>query len=383
MASVTAGSIRRELAESTKVALVQDWFFAPGGAEAVAAELLRVVPSADVFTTFADRMTARELGPRLHTWPLQRLLGPTRRYRSLLPLYPLWFDRLDLQRYELVVSSSSGFAKAVRTRPGALHVSYTHYPNRYAWESDRYLAESGLPGPAKAVARAFAPWLRRWDRRTSRRPDVLIASSTAVQQRIEELWDRPSQVIHPPVAVDHIPATGEDDGYLLVVSRVVAHRRLDLLVDAARSLDRPVVVVGDGPELADLQRRAGATVRFTGRIPRAETIRFMQRAHAYVVPGEEAFGIAPVEAMAAGKPVVAFRAGGSLDTVIDGVTGVFFDEATPAALADAAGRLDALHLDAEALRTHAEQFSSEVFRARFAALLGSLGVSSALYDAGG
>ena len=363
----------------SRSAIVQDWFFAPGGAERVAEELLRIVPDADVFTSFADRQTSSELAGRLHTWPLQRVMGPTRRYRAFLPVYPFWFSRLNLTACDLVISSCSAFAKSVRTRPDATHIAYIHTPMRYAWDREGYLAASSLPGPARLAAGLLHPWLRKWDRRMARRPDVLIANSAAVQARIREFWGLEADVIHPPVDVEGIDVSREDDGYLLVVSRVHAYRRLDLLVRAASLLGRRTIVVGDGPELPSLRSIAGPSVEFVGAKGRDEVREYMRRCHTYVVPGDEAFGIAPVEAMAAGKPVVAYRAGGALDTVSDGVSGVLFDEQTPAALAEAIERADGISFDPAAIRANAERFSASVFRAKFIDLLRRLGVDPSLY----
>lgn len=371
-----AGSDRR-----ARAAIAHDWFYQPGGGENVALELARMLPGADVYTSFADQPSAAELGRRLHTWPLQRLVGPTRRYRYLLPLYPLWFGTLDLRGYELVISSCSGFAKGVRTSPSSPHVAYIHTPLRYAWQRDTYLRTSSLPWAARASARLLHPVLRRWDRAAARGPDVLIANSVSIQRQIQDVWGLPSEVIHPPVRLDDIPISVQDDGYLLVVSRVVAYRRLDLIVEAARRIDRPVVIAGDGPEIAKLRALAGETVRFVGAQDRAGVRDLLARCHAYVVPGDEPFGIAPVEAMAAGKPVVAFRAGGALETVVDGTTGALFDEQTPDALADAVDRLDRLSFDPAVIRRNAERFSPDVFRRRIGEVLRGLNVDPSLYVA--
>lgn len=364
-------------------ALVQDWFYAPGGAERVADELLQLVSEAEVFTSFADRATASRLGPALHTWPLQRVLGPTRAYRAFLPLYPLWFGSLDLRGFDLVISSCSAFAKAVRTRPSATHIAYIHTPMRYAWDREGYLATSSLPVAARAAARVLHPFLRHWDRRMARRPDVLIANSMSVQQRIRDYWGLDSELIQPPVRMDDIPVSEADDGYLLVVSRVFAYRRLDLLVRAATSLGRRTIVVGEGPELAGLKAVAGPTVEFVGTKGREAVVDLVARCHAYVVPGDEAFGIAPVEAMAAGKPVIAYRGGGALDTMVDGMTGIFFDRQTPEALAEAIVSLDGMNFDPKVIRANAERFSAPVFRRRFVELFQRLEVDPSLYRADG
>ncbi len=364
----------------TRSALIQDFFIAPGGSEQVAIELARLLPGSDVFTTFMDA----EYGPRLdghpvHTWPLQRMRGARLRYRAFLPLYPLWFERLDLRRFDLVVSSSSAFAKAVRTRRSARHIAYVHAPMRYAWDLESYIDRSSLSPASRLAARTLRPALRWWDRRTSVRPDVVVANSLAVRDRIRRVWDRDAEVIHPPVDLSDIEPSTRDEGFLLVVARLLAYRRIDVLVDAAAHVDRPVIVIGDGLELDRLRRRAGPSVRFLGRISRDAVVDHLRRCHAYVVPGEEDFGMAPVEAMAAGKPVIAYAAGGALETVIDGKTGLFFERQTPEALVDAVQRLDRLTLDPEAIRANAERFAPPLFRRRFIELFQRLGVDPSLY----
>jgi glycosyltransferase involved in cell wall biosynthesis len=352
-------------------AVVHDFFVAEGGGEAVAVELARLLPGASVHTSFFD---ARRYGDRIdprrvHPWPLQRITGPTKRFRSLLPLYPAWFSMLDLRGADLVVGSSVAFTNAVRTRDDALHVSYVHTPMRYAWDLDTYLRGSGASGASRFGARAIRPALRRWDRWAARKPDVLIANSVTVRERIRRIWRRDAEVIHPPVDVAGIPLSTCDDGFLLVAARLLAYRRVDLAVAAAGMLGRELVVVGDGPEAPRLRAVAGPTVRFLGSVDRPTLVDLFGRCHAYLVPGVEDFGIAPVEAMAAGRPVVAFRRGGATETVVEGATGVFFDDPTPAALAEAIERVDGLDLDPPAIRAHAETFAAGVFRARLRDLL--------------
>lgn len=369
---------------AARVAVVQDWFFPGGGSERVAVRLAELLPGAEIYTSFFDPAGADgALDPqRVRTWPLQRLFGPTRRYRAFLPLYPLWFSALDLRRYDLVVSNSTAFAKAVRARRGALHIGYIHTPMRYAWDLERYLAGSSLSAPSRLAARAMAPILRRWDVATAGRPDQLVASSQASRERIGRYWQRDvAEIIHPPVDVSELTPTGQDDGYLLVAARMLAYRRLDLAIEAANRLRRELVVVGTGPEERRLRALAGPTIRFTGRVDRPTLVDLFQRAHAYLVPGEEDFGIAPVEAMAAGKPIVAFRAGGALDTVVDGVTGTFFERPDADALAEAIDRLDRLTLDPGAIRAQAERFGVGVFRRRWRELFARLGVDPTLYSA--
>ena len=366
-----------------QAAVVQDWFLPAGGSERVAVELARLLPDATVYTSFFDQSAwGHAIDPRrVRTWPLQRLLGATHRYRSLLPLYPAWFASLDLRDCDLVVSNSTAFAKAVRTRRGALHVGYIHTPMRYAWDLDRYLAGSSLSAASRLAARALAPALRRWDVATSHRPDVLIASTEAVRARIQSAWHRDAEVIFPPVDVGEIRLSTRDDGYLLVAARMVGYRRIDLAVEAATRLGRDLVVAGAGPEDRRLHSLAGRSVRFVGRVDRPILLDLFERCHAYLVPGEEDFGIAPVEAMAAGKPVIAFRAGGALETVVEGVTGLFFDRPTPRELADAIERLDTMTFDPGRIRANAQRFDLSTFRRRWRELFVRLGVDRRLYAA--
>ncbi|HYK94598.1 MAG TPA: glycosyltransferase [Candidatus Dormibacteraeota bacterium] len=363
-----------------RAAVVQDWFFAPGGSERCALELIHLLPASDVFTTFFDQIYRQEFEPsRLHTWPLQRILGPTARYRSLLPLYPLWFTMLDLRNRDLVISSSVAFSHAVRTAPSAIHVSYVYTPLRYAWDLDNYLAGSSLSALSRLGARTLRPVLQRWDRATAKRPDVIVAISETVRERVSRLWGRESEVIYPPVETASIPRSTTDDGYLLVAARMLAYRRIDLAVAAATQLSRELVVVGAGPEEQRLRAMAGATVRFLGTVDRATLVDLFSRCHAYVVPGIEDFGIAPVEAMAAGKPVVGFGSGGVAETVVDGVTGVLFDRQDVGSFCRAIERLDGMTFDPAAIRARAEMFDVAVFRSRWKELFARLGVDPVLY----
>jgi glycosyltransferase involved in cell wall biosynthesis len=210
---------------------------------------------------------------------------------------------------------------------------------------------------------------------------VLVAISEAVRGRIQRAWDRDAEVIHPPVDVAEIPISGRDEGFLLVAARMLAYRRLDLAVDACSALGRDLVVVGDGPERGRLEARAGRSIRFLGRVDRPTLIDLLAGCHAYVVPGVEDFGIAPVEAMAAGKPVVGFRAGGVAETVVDGVTGVLFERQDTPSMVEALERLETIRFAPGEIRKRAETFDRTVFLARWRALFVRLGVDPSLYSA--
>lgn len=364
-------------------AIAQDWLAAEAGSEWVTVELSRLLPTADIHTTFFDPgiFDGAIDSSRVHRWPLDRVPGARSRFRSLLPLYPVWFSLLDLRGNPLVISSSVAFTHAVRTSPRATHISYVYTPLRYAWDLDTYLDRSSWSRPARLGARILQPILRRWDLATASRPDVVVAISDEVARRIKRTWNRDAQVIYPPVDVAAIAPSSVDDGYLLVAARLLAYRRVDLVVEAASRLGRELVVVGDGPERARLESMAGPTVRFLGRVDRTTLIDLFRRCHAYVLPGIEDFGIAPVEAMAAGKPVVGIAAGGVAETVIDGVTGVLFEHQTVESLIAGLERLDALDIDPLVCRARAEEYSVAVFRARWRELFVRLGVDPSLYSA--
>ena len=366
-------------------AVVHDYFVQDGGAERVAIELANLLPRASVHTSFYDEdVFSDRLDPsRVHAWRLNSV-RLQRRFRALLPLYPLYFSALDLRDRDLVVSSSSAFAKAVRTSRKHIHVAYIHAPMRFAWQYATYSSGSSLALPARLAGRVLGAPLRTWDRRTSQRPDVLVANSNTIRERIRTFWARDAEVIHPPVSVAEFDVPTQDDGYLLVVARLLAYRRVDLAVAAAVASGRELVVVGVGPERKALEALAakGTGVRFEGNATRERVIELMSGCHAYLVPGEEDFGIAPVEAMAAGKPVVAIGRGGTAETVIDGVTGVLFDDPTSQALLEAIDHLGSLNLDPVRIKAHAQQFAPERFRSEFRRLFERLGVDPTLYAVG-
>ena len=366
-----------------RTALIHDFFIADGGAEQCAIEFARMFPTAPMHTTFFDaaRFGGRIAPERVRTWPLQRVPQLAPRFRALYPLYAAYFSMLRVDA-DLVVSSSIAFSKAVRTRDDAFHVSYVYTPMRYAWDLDTYLSQSSYSSPAKIAARLLRPTMQRWDRWTARRPDSVVAISQTVAGRIHRVWGRAvDTVIYPPVQIDEIPITMRDDGFLLVAARLLAYRRIDLAVRACTALGRELVVVGDGPERRRLEALAGPSVTFLGHIDRPALLDLFARCHAYLVPGIEDFGIAPVEAMAAGKPVIAFARGGATETVRDGVTGILVDRQDSVAFEDAIQRVDELRADPWALRKDAARFDTSHFRDAWTAFFGERGLAAGLDSA--
>lgn len=306
--------------------------------------LREVFPDAPLFTLFFAPESVKRLGfdpVAVHPSFLQSLPGITRHFRKLLPLYPLAVERLNLAGYDLIVSSSHAVAKAVRRAPGQVHLCYCHTPMRYAWDlRDDYLQLQGIDKPlARAAANVVLDRLQRWDARTAVRVDRFVANSSAVAERIRKHYGREAAVIHPPVDVDRFGPRRADPSHFLFVSRLVPYKRADLAVRACTRLGLPLKVVGDGPALAAVRAVAGPAVEFLGRQDDRTVANLLSSARALLFPAYEDFGIVPVEAQAAGCPVIAFGRGGVLDTVIpaDGgnwetATGVFFAEQTEEAL---------------------------------------------------
>ncbi|HEX5504909.1 MAG TPA: glycosyltransferase [Thermomicrobiales bacterium] len=359
---------------STRIAIVHDYLNQHGGAERVLEELHALWPDAPVFVSMYDR---KRMPPAYREWDIrptfmQRLPGILRNHQPYLPVYPLAFARLDLRGYDLVLSSSSAFAKNVHSAPGALHVCYCHSPMRFAWNYGDYARRERLGPVAGAALRPVLRSVRLWDAAGTARVDELIANSRAVAARIARYYGREAAVIHPPVRTAALAAarTGAapDDFYLLV-SRLVPYKRLDIVVEAFNRLGLPLRVVGEGRDRAALARLAGATVRFLGRVSDEEKAGLYARCRATLFPAEDDFGIAQVEAQAAGRPVLAYRAGGALETVVDGVTGVFFDAQTPEAVVDAVRRHADREFDADTIAAHARSFDVAIFRRRMYAFV--------------
>ncbi len=347
-----------------RVALVHDWLNQMGGAEAVLEALVETFPDAPIYTSIyaRDRMPARYRSWRIHTTWLDALPFIHRYHQLYLPLYPLAFEGLNLSEYDVVLSNKSGFCHGVITGPSTVHLCYCLTPTRYVWAYEEYIAREGLPGPARRLLRPLIALLRVWDRVAADRVDAFIAISGEVARRIRKFYRRPSLILHPPVEVERFQPSAGDGDYFLIVSRLVPYKRIDLAIEAFNRLRLPLVIVGDGRDRRRLERIAGPTITFLGRVSADRLPDLYAGCRAFIFPGVEDFGIAPVEAMAAGRPVIAFAAGGALDTVIEGVTGVFFREPTPESLAEAVRRFEGMRFDPWAIRRHAEQFDKRAFQ---------------------
>ena len=353
-----------------RVAIVHEWLTIPGGSEQVVLQLLEMFPEAELFTSIYDPAPwPRTITDRpVHTSLLNRIPGAKRHYPKLLPLMDRAFRSFDLSGFDLVISSHHACAKNVRTPPSALHVCYCHSPMRYAWE-EGFLDGEKVSLPARMLLPLLLRRLRRQDLAGAASPDAFVANSRHVANRIERYWERSAEVVHPPVDVEHFLALDRaPEDYYLVFGRVVPYKRVDLAVGACVAIDRHLKVAGGGRALSEMRAETDprASIDFLGRVGEEQRDRLLEGARALLFPGEEDFGIVPVEAQAAGVPVIAYGVGGATESVRDGETGVLFDTQSTRSLADAIERFEQMALDEQGVRANARQFGQERFRLEMA-----------------
>lgn len=347
-----------------RVAIVCSWLNQYGGAERVLEVVHAMYPEAPVYTSiyWPEALPASYRGWDIRTSFLNRLPLIRRHHQPFLALYPLGFEALDLEGYDLVLSVTSAFAHGVIVPPGTKHICYCLTPARFLWSYPAYARRERLGRLARTILPLALPALRTWDALAANRVDHFVAISRAVQERIARYYRRPARVIYPPVQTSAFALSDQVDDYYLILGRLVPYRRIDLAVQAFSALGLPLIIAGEGRDRPTLERMARPNVRFLGRVSDEERKRLLSRCRAFLWPGEEDFGIAPLEANASGRPVIAYRAGGAVETVVEGVTGIFFDEPTPEALAEAVRSLDAGAFDPLTMRRHAERFDVSVFR---------------------
>lgn len=348
-----------------KVAIVHDWLTNWGGAEQVLQRITTLYPDAPVYTLVYRKKTMSEIFPNVRTSYIQKFPFADRLYSKYLPFFPKAIEAFDLSEYDLVISSSTCCAKGVLTRSDAVHVCYCATPMRYAW--DFYFEYKNHASPwMRWLIPHYMHHIRLWDALSSNRVDAFLANSKNVKRRIMKHYRRDSQVVYPFADTDFFtPAKSPSQDYYLAASRLVNYKRIDLAIEACNRLNKKLVVVGTGAEEKALKRLAGSNVLFTGRCSNEQLREYYRNCKAFLFPGEEDFGITPVEAQACGRPVIAFGKGGALETVIDGKTGVFFEEQTVDSLCDAMLRLEELSFSAEEIRSNALGFSKEQFDSSF------------------
>ena len=361
-----------------RIALVHDYFVQMGGAEKVAEALSQTFPTAPLYSTVAleHRLPQGLRNTEIRTSFMQKMPAVESKFRQYFWLYPFAVESLDLSEHELIVSSSSGYGKGVRRAKNAVHVCYCHTPMRWVWRYNDYAEREAFSGAARAVLPAMLAGLRAWDRRAARQPDHYIANSQIVADRIKQIYGRESVVIPPPIDVDRFQPSDDVEDYFLILSRLVPYKRIDLAIQACTKMNRELVVIGDGPDRQRLEAMAGPTVKFLGRQPDDVVNYYASHCRALLFPGEEDFGMTPLEINAAGRPVIAYGAGGALETVADGLTGLFFKHPTSQSLSEAIEEFDDYRWSQTVLRQHAEKFSYPVFASRMLDFLSQVAPAS-------
>jgi glycosyltransferase involved in cell wall biosynthesis len=349
-----------------KIALVHDWLPFMGGAERVLTNFLEIYPNAPIYTTICNRskMEGNLKNANIITSSLQKKSKEIKNHRKLFPFMMTAIESFNLNDYDIVLSDSSSVAKGALTPPDTMHICYCHSPMRYAWEfSYEYAGKMAGKGGIKAkLLSYFLTGVRLWDNASSDRVDYFIANSENVAKRIWKHYRRESVVIHPPVRCNLFGISNKNEDYFLIVSRLQEYKRIDLAVDAFNKLGLPLVIIGDGPDRNKLEKMAKSNIKFLGRESDAVIKEHYASCRAFLFTGEEDFGITPLEAMASGRPVIAYRKGGALETVIEDKTGVFFDNQTCEDLLIAIKKFENMTFDKQEIRKHAELFDEPIFK---------------------
>ncbi len=356
-----------------RIALIHEWLTSVAGSERVLLAINEIYPSTPIYTSIFDPGKAGVFkNYDVRTSFLQRVPLAKRKREILVPLTPLAFEQFDLSEYDVVISNCHMAAKGVITKPGTVHISYCHTPPRYLWEPDVDPRAKG--GKLAWLKNKTAHNLRIWDKVAADRVDYFLANSNYIAKRIKKYYGRDSIVVHPPVDTGRFKIAEKEEigDYYLFVSRLVGYKKCDLVIQTFNELGLPLKVIGQGPEKANLMKKAKSNIEFLGFLTDEEVGRYFSRARAFIFPAEEDFGIVAVEAQAAGRPVIAYRIGGSAETVVDRITGSLFSEQSKECLALAITNFKPEDYDPIKIRQHAEKFSSARFKKEFAATVKEL-----------
>lgn len=351
--------------QNLKIALVHEYLTRLGGAERVLKHLLDIYPKADIYTLLYNQDKVSSVFPPdnikssfVNTFPNWL----KSKVKFLAPILPSAIESLDLSQYDVIISSTNSFAKGVITKPKSIHIAYCHAPATFLWNAfHSYRKQQRKNGFGNFMILLLTHYLRQWDRQAADRVDYFIANSKLTQNRIKKYYRRDSVVIYPPVDVDRLKPTKEHKDYFLIVSQLTQYKNIDIAIEAFNKINLPLVIIGDGPERKRLQKLAGPNVEIKGFLDDETTVEYYQNCRAFIFAGSDDFGIAPVESMAAGKPVLALRDGGALETIIEGKTGEFFDAPIIELLADGVRRITENTYDYKLIRKHSERFSTSVF----------------------
>lgn len=349
-----------------KIALVHDYLVQHGGAERVLECFCELFPEAPIYTLIYDKDAMGDTFSHcnIHTSSLQKLPLAQKRHRIFPLLMPTAIEEFDFSQFDIVLSDSSSFAKGIITRPETLHVSYVHTPMRYAWDDcQKYTQDFGFPKIIEKIVPFMMNGIRVWDRVSSDRVDKYIANSQFVARRIKKYYNKDAVVINPPVNVDHFyNQKAQTKNYFLMVGRLIAYKRHDIAIEAFNKLGLPLKIIGRGPELAALKKQANDNIEFLERVDDDELAKYYAQAKAFVFPQEEDFGIVAIEAMAAGRPLIAYRGGDIVEHMQEPQMGIFFDEQTPEALIEAVNHFDQCNFDVNYIKKQSKQFDRELFK---------------------
>lgn len=346
-----------------KIAIAHDWLTNMGGAENVIINFKQVYKKAPIYTlVYNEKNLDKELqNIKVRTSFLQNIKDARINHQKYFPLMPVAWEQFDFNKYDIVLSSSSSCAKGIITSPNTLHICYCHSPMRYGWEF-YYEYKNEVGKIKRAILPYFMNYMRMWDVASSNRVDYFIANSQNVANRIWKHYRREADVIHPPVKCDYFSISDVDEEYFLIVSRLVPYKKVDLAVKAFNELNLPLVVIGGGSQYEYLKSIANSNVKILGRRDNKTIKEYYSKCRAFIFPGEEDFGITPLEAQASGRPVIAFGKGGALETVIDGQTGMFFKEQTVVSLIEAINNFSKITFDKRLIRKHALNFDERIFQ---------------------
>ncbi len=341
-----------------KVALIQDWLTNFTGSEQCLFALHQVYPQAPIYTSVYNRQKVPQFkNAKVITSFLQNFPTAKNKHQRFIPFMPFAFEQFDLSEYDIVISSSHSCSKGVITSPETLHICYCYTPTRYLWEIgiDKRLTGGIIKG-------FIGNYLRVWDRQAADRVDYFVGISEAVRKRIKKYYDREAEVIYPPVNTSFYKPQEKIGDYFLIISRLIPYKKIDIAVKAFNDLNLPLVIIGSGPEFKKLKKIAKPNIKFLGRLKDDELKKYYSQCKAFIFPGEEDFGITPVEAMSSGRPVIAYSKGGTRETVKEGITGVFFSESTPQCLIDVVKKFKPENYNPKVIRQHALSFDISVFK---------------------
>lgn len=346
-----------------KIAIIHDYLNQYGGGEKVVETLNEIFPAAPVYTSIyiPENMPDNFKKMDIRTSFMQKLPLIKKQYKKYFLIYPSAFKSFDLTGYDVILSSSSAYAKGVVIPKNALHICYCYTPARFIWRYEQYIEQEKINATEKSVIFFLTRLMKKWDIKTAGKVDYFISTCENIRDRVKTVYSRDSTVIYPPVEIKKFYISNKIKDYFLVVSRLSAYKRIDIVIEAFNKLSLPLKIIGDGPHRKYLEKIAGSRIEFLGKVSEGKLAENYAGCQSLIFPGEEDFGIAPIEAMASGRPVIAYAAGGALETVISGITGVFFQKQTPEDIIKAVGVMQGMSFDSNVIKKNAVKFDKEIF----------------------